>query len=70
MDVMTDHDGCFLCPDCLLTLDFEESNGRDTETMGGYSVEYLSCPNCTAQWEIISNYSGTEREIYPSEEQQ
>lgn len=69
MNTITDRDGCFLCPDCLLSLDFEDSNGRDIETMGGYSIEYLSCSNCVTEWEIISNYSGTEREIRPSGEQ-
>lgn len=51
-----------LCPDCNASLDCDSSNGRDTETMGGYPVEYYRCETCKCNWEVIS---GIEKRIYP-----
>lgn len=38
---------------CNIDLDFESSGNRDTETMGGFSVEYLRCSICKQGYELI-----------------
>lgn len=48
-----------LCPDCNMQMDYDSSNGRDTETMGGYSVEYFKCQDCKSDYEVIND------NIYP-----
>lgn len=43
------------CPDCNTnTLQCEGTKGRDTETMGGDSVEYFYCIKCRGQFEEIN----------------
>ena len=43
------------CPDCNKnTLGYAPAKGRDTETMGGYSVEYLRCDECGQEFEYIN----------------
>lgn len=39
--------------DCGGELNYESCGDRDTETMGGHSVEYLRCPKCGQGWSLI-----------------
>ncbi len=48
-----------LCPNCNDELSCASSNGRDTETMGGCSVDYYHCEKCNLEWEMIN------KNIYP-----
>lgn len=50
-----------LCRDCGAELSYDDSNGRDRETMGGFSVNYFICDKCGEKWELI----GAQR-LYPS----
>lgn len=38
---------------CKVELDCEEAGRRDTETMGGHSVEYFICSKCGQRYELI-----------------
>ncbi len=55
------------CVNCGELLDYEGSGGRDTETMGGSSVEYLVCPKCGTHHEKVegSDVSITDAPPYP-----
>jgi len=53
--VIKNFEGTPFCPDCNVGLDFMPSNGRDTETMGGESVEYAKCEKCNQEFEIIGD---------------
>lgn len=57
-----------LCPDCQYPLGYECAGNRDTETMGGYSIEYCICDRCNTKWHIVFGGS-RERTIYPEGEQ-
>lgn len=50
-----------LCPDCNTPMDWESAGRRDTETMGGYFVEYAKCTQCERSFEIIND------SIYPTD---
>jgi hypothetical protein len=64
MKVEYDYDNCPLCPDCNVTLDCDNSNGRDTETMGGHNINYYRCENCHSKYELITTgYDGDN--LYP-----
>ncbi len=53
-----------ICPDCNEQLDCEDSNGRDSETMGGYSVSYYVCTNCKEHYEMThTGFDGNK--LYP-----
>ena len=54
------YDGLPICPDCGEPLDCDSADGRDTETMGGYSVDYYCCEKCDSKWEYING------NLYPS----
>lgn len=43
MDAKFSSDNVPLCPDCKQPMDYDRPKGRDTETMGGYSVQYFTC---------------------------
>lgn len=62
MKVEYDSDGLPRCPDCGQSLSCESAGSRDTETMGGYDVEYFKCDNGCGQFEVIDG------EIFPSDE--
>lgn len=49
------------CPNCGSSLLIDSAGDRDTETMGGYSVEYYKCPDCQEQFEVIDD------SIYPTD---
>jgi uncharacterized protein with PIN domain len=34
------------CVECHISLIFVDPEGKDTETIGGYAIEYLECPKC------------------------
>ena len=55
-----DSDGLPFCPDCGKSLCCESTGTRDTETMGGYSVEYFRCDGGCGSFEVIDD------EICPS----
>lgn len=38
---------------CNIELEYESAGNRDTETMGGLSVEYLRCPICKQGYDLI-----------------
>lgn len=44
----------YICPSCGIELNYADGTHRDTETMGGYEVEYLECPRCKALYSHIS----------------
>ena len=60
MKIDYDSDGQPLCPDCGKSLGCESAGTRDTETMGGYSVEYFRCDAGCGSFEVIDD------EIFPS----
>jgi hypothetical protein len=41
------------CPQCGIELSYADSGNRDTETMGGYEVEYLKCERCKTLYSHI-----------------
>lgn len=49
-----------VCPYCKIELNFADGGDRDTETMGGYEVEYLSCPRCKTLFSHICGESASE----------
>jgi hypothetical protein len=53
-------DGLPICPTCNIELNVDSAGDRDTETMGGYDVEYFFCGRCKGQFEVIDG------NIYPS----
>lgn len=55
-----DSDGLLICPDCGESLGHESAGDRDTETIGGYDVEYFSCDGCGEHFEMIDG------EIFPT----
>ena len=60
MKYTTGIDGQPLCPDCGACLSCSPAGDRDTETMGGYGVEYYKCESCDSEFEVI------EDDIFPS----
>jgi hypothetical protein len=59
-----DWNGDPTCPDCEVGMDYDSPNGRDLETMGGYSVRYYRCEQCKQHYELISTgYDGDK--LYP-----
>ena len=56
--------GLTLCPDCKHSMYCAESGNRDTETMGGHSVEYFHCDNCNQEYELIWGIEG--KKLYPA----
>jgi hypothetical protein len=61
MKVKYDWDGCPLCPDCEIGMDYESPKDRDLETMGGYNIQYYYCEKCNQSYELIDN-----NDLYPS----
>lgn len=59
MDAKFSIEGLPLCPCCEQPMDHESVKGRDTETMGGYSVEYFSC--VCGEFELIDS-----KRLYPA----
>ena len=55
MQIEYDSDGMPICPECRTSLHYAPAGNRDTETMGGYSVEYFRCPECGEKFEIIND---------------
>lgn len=49
-----------VCPSCGSELNYAEYVNRDTETMGGYEVEYLRCPACKILYSHISGEPANE----------
>lgn len=43
---------CYLCGE---QIECDDNGERDTETCGGYSVDYFKCSKCNAQYEYIQN---------------
>jgi hypothetical protein len=64
MNADYDWDGCPKCPDCEVGMDCDSSNGRDTETMGGYSVKYYRCEQCKQHYELVSTGYDSDK-LYP-----
>ncbi len=60
MQIEYDSDGQPCCPDCGMGLSCESAGNRDSETTGGFSVEYFRCDRGCGQFEVIDG------EIYPS----
>lgn len=67
MNAVIDSDGLPRCPDCGETLSCADAHGRDTETIGGYAVEYYQCDECKGEFETIDCIGG--KQIYPSGDQ-
>ena len=63
-DVEVDGDGLPICPDCHGSLNYESTGSRDSETMGGSSVEYLACEGCGETFELVNDPINGSR-LYP-----
>lgn len=53
MDAKFDSEGSLVCPDCDVGCHHSSARGRDTETIGGFSVDYYDCPRCACNWEVV-----------------
>ena len=51
---------------CDIELYFESAGNRDTETMGGFEVEYLRCSVCGDGYELILDSLDGDR-LYPND---
>lgn len=60
MDAKFSSEGLPLCPHCEQPMYYHLPKGRDTETMGGYSVEYFIC-ECDCEFELIDS-----KRLYPA----
>jgi hypothetical protein len=63
VDAQFDGDGLPICPDCGYSLYCDDAGDRDTETMGGYSIEYYYCTHCQIKFEVVH---GIEDSIFPT----
>lgn len=53
-DIIYDDEGLPCCPNCDCSLSYESAGlFRDTETMGGYAIEYFVCENCCGKFTLI-----------------
>lgn len=58
MKLEYDWDGLPLCPICGGGLDYDSPKGRETETMGGSSIQYYCCGKCGEKYELIDGWGG------------
>lgn len=63
MDVQFDSDEMPICPDCGYSLYHDDVGNRDTETTGGFGIEYFYCTHCQLNFELVH---GFEDSIYPA----
>jgi len=50
---MRDVEGAVICPDCNKGMYCDPPGNRDTESMGGYEIEYWYCPTCKRHYSSI-----------------
>lgn len=59
-ELTRDAEGLPRCPECRGGLGYVSPGDRDTETMGGESVDYMKCDRCNTEFEIVGD------RIYPT----